>query len=254
MKKVFIALTAIIALASCKKENVTNPTNPGATKTLAKFTHVYDNGTPDTEEYIFGTNGKIASIKKTDRTEIFNFVSATSLEVTERFNADNTINSIRYCELNDKGFVTQIVIKSGSGTVLGTYNYTYDAEGYQTGKKLTYPNGNTWEDFFTYADGNLINEKSYNNSVLNDYTDITYDNTKANKTRLTNYSDYWNVPNMFGKGTKHMKSEMKRYNAAGTLTSHIQYTNELDADGYPVKITTNYPLQSKQAVSTYSYQ
>jgi hypothetical protein len=254
MKKLIIALSAIIAMASCKKENVPDPAVPAVNKMLAKVNYVYDNGTPETDDFTFGMDGKITSIKTNDRTHTFNFISAASLAVTERANSSNAIISTRQCDLNDKGFVTQIVVKNAAGVVSGTYNYTYNADGYQTGNKLTYPNGDTWEDVYTYTDGNIVSVKTYKNSVLNDYTDITYDNTKTNKTQLTNYADYWDLPNLFGKGAKYLKSEMKRYTASGVLTFHIQYTNELDADGYLLKQTNNYVLTGKQGIFTYTYK
>jgi Domain of unknown function (DUF4595) with porin-like fold len=254
MKKLLFSIFAVAAMASCKKEKISDPANPVVTKNIAKVNYVYDNGTPETDEFTFGTDGKIASIKSNDRTHTFNFISAASLEVTERVNTSNAIIAIRYCELNEKGYITKMVVKNAAGTISGTYNYMYNAEGYQTGNKLTYPNGDTWEDVHTYADGNIISVKTYKNNVLNDYTDLTYDNTKANKTRVTNYAEYWDVPGLFGKGAKHMRSELKRYNASGTLTFHIQFTHELDADGYPVKQTNNYVLQGKQGIFTYTFK
>ena len=251
MKKVFIALTAIIALASCKKENVSNPAAIG--KTLSKTAYVYNGNTPETEEFTFGTNGKIASIKMNDRTETFNFVSATSLEVTERDNSNNSILNTRHCVLNDKGFVTQIVVKNASGTISGTYDYTYNAEGYQTGRQTTYPNGDIYKNEFSYANGILISSKSYKNNVLNSYTNITYDSSKANKTRLNFWSSYWNVPGLFGKETKYLLSETKGYNNSNTLISHDQYTYELDADGYPLKETHNFVLTGKLGVKNFTF-
>lgn len=251
MKNLFIALAAIIALASCKKENVSNPAT--GSKTLSKTSYVYNGNTPETEEFTFGANGKIVSIKENDRTHTFNFVSATSLEVTERSNSNNSILNTRHCVLNDKGFVTQIVVKNANGTISGTYDYTYNAEGYQTGRQLTFPNGDIYNNEYSYADGNLISSKTYKNNVLNSYTNITYDNTKANKTRLNFWSSYWNVPGLFGKETKYLMSETKGYNNSNTLTSHDQYTYELDADGYPLKETRNYVLTGKLGVKSYTF-
>lgn len=251
MKNLFIALTAIIALASCKKENVSNPA--AVSKTLSKTSYVYNGNTPETAEFTFGTNGKIATIKENDRTNTFNFLSATSLEVTERDNSNNSILKTRHCVLNDKGFVTQMVFKNASGTITGTFDYTYNAEGYLTGKQFTDPNGEVWKYVYTYADGNLISDTTYQNNVLTNYSIITYDNTKANKTRLNFGVSYWDVQGLFGKETKHLISEMKRYNGSGTLTFHIQNTYELDADGYPLKETKKFVLQGTLGVKNYTF-
>ena len=251
MRKVFIALTAIIALSSCEKEDVSIPA--AISKTLSKTSYVYNGNTPETEEFTFDTNGKIVSIKENDRTHTFNFVSASSLEVTERSNSNSSIINIRHCVLNDKGFVTQMVVKNASGTISGTYDYTYNAEGFQTGRQLTYPNGDIYKNEYSYADGNLISSKTYKNNVLESHTNITYDNTKANKTRLNFWTSYWDVPGLFGKETKYLLSETKGYNNSNTLISHNQYTFELDADGYPLKETRNFVLTGKLGVKNYTF-
>jgi hypothetical protein len=257
MKKVIIAFTAIIAMASCKKENVTptpDPTPiPGATKNMTKFSRVFDNGTPDVYEYAYDAQGRVAAIKDADRTNTFDFVSAASLVVTERFNSDNSVAAIRECTMNEKGYVTKIVIKNAVGSLQGTNEYSYNAEGYVTNYKLTYLNGSTMEMVYVISDGNAVSLKQYDNNVLSSSAEFTYDNNRINKTGF-GITYYWSVPNLFGKCSKNMQIENKAFNAAGTLNWHTQSSFEFDAAGYPTMQTINYPLLGKQGVNTFSYQ
>jgi hypothetical protein len=255
MKKVFIALTAIIAMASCKKENVATVVTPPVTsaKKLVKSTYVYDNATPETEIFNYDAQGRIATIKGDESTETFEFLSASSLVVTERFNNNNAVAAIRECSLNDKGYITKIVVKNSVGNISGTYDYIYNADGYMTNSKLTYPSGNTSETIYVISDGNMVSSKLYQNNVLSNNSQNTYDVTKVNKTGLS-YANYWSLSNCFGKSAKNLMSESKSYNAANTLTWHVQFSYDIDADGFPIKLTSNYLLQNKAGVDTYVYQ
>ncbi len=254
MKKVVIALTAIVIMASCKKENV-KPAAPIVTagKNLMKFVTVYDNGAPETETYTYDSKGKIAMAKSDIFTETFNFESATSLVVTSRFNSNSNLQATRECTLNGKGYVTKIVVKNSIGGFEGAYDYTYNADGYMTGRKLTYPSGTTYESFIEITDGNAVSFKTNKNNVLNANTIISYDNIKTDKTQLSNLS-YWNVNSLFGKGSKNLKIESKHFNVSGTIVSHEQHAYELDAAGYQAKLITKYLETGKQEIFSYTYE
>lgn len=255
MKKMIIAALGIVMLASCKKEKVSPAAVPvpAANKNLIKFTNVVDNGTPETETYTYDANGRIATLKDDDYMETFNFVSASSLVVEKRTNADNSLLNTKECTLNDKGYVTKIVIKNSVGTLQGTYDFSYNADGYMTAQKLTYPSGATVDQEYEISNGNTVSSKLYYDNVLNASRTITYDNTKTDKTQL-GFAYYWQVPGLFGKGSKNLKSEFKQLNTSGTLTFHAQYSYELDAAGYPTKQINNYLLTGKQGVYTFIYQ
>jgi YD repeat-containing protein len=257
MKKVIIALTALVAMASCKKEDVTTAVTPtpvpSVTKNLVKYTNSYDNATPETEMYTYDAQGRIAEIKKDDRTVTFNFVSATSLAETQRWNTNNDIIVTQEYTINDKGYVTKIIKKSPAGIPYFTYDYTYNADGYMTSQKGTFDNGSNFETVYVINDGNVVSYKDYQDGILKGNVIYNYDNTKINKTGLS-YSGYWNLKKLFGKSSKNMVSEYKYFNASGTLTYHLQFAYELDTDGYPVKQTANYVLQGKQRVNTFIYQ
>ncbi len=51
-----------------------------------------------------------------------------------------------------------------------------------------------------------------------------------------------------------MVEELKIFNASGALTWHTKHSYDMDANGYPAKVTNNYLLDSKQGFETYVYQ
>jgi hypothetical protein len=254
MKKLIIAITAVVAMASCKKENIVSPATMGTVnKNLVKAIYVYDNGTPDTDTYTYDGQGRISIFKEDARTTTFSYVSATSMVATERSNSDNSLLQTKECELNDKGYVTKMLFKNPAGTVTVTVEYTYNTDGYITSAKTSYSGGTISETVYSIDNGNVGSYKLYYNGVLNNTVAYTCDMTKLNKRPFGN-GGYWNVPALFGKPLKNLVAEYKFYDAANTLTGQGQTIYDLDADGYPVKETTNYPLTGKQAVATFTYQ
>jgi hypothetical protein len=259
MKKLIIALTAIVAMASCKKESITIAPTPEPTpivavnKNMVKSVRVFDNGTPQTEDFNYDAQGKIVTLKNDNRTSFFNFVSASSLVVTEKNNADNSLYRTYESTLNDKGYVTKIVIKNAAGIFVYSYDFTYNAEGNIINQKSTYPNGSTIEEIYVIVDGNPISSKLYYDNVLSNSREYVYDATKVDKTKLS-FTGYWSIPGLFGKSPKNLRLEFKDFNPSGTLTWHSKMSYDIDADGYPVKQTTDFILQGKLGVTTFSYQ
>lgn len=253
MKKVLIALSAIVVMASCTKENAVNPTSPAATKALVKSTYVWDNGTPENNEFTYDAGGRISMQKNETRTYAFNYVSATSLIVTERKTIDNSLHQTIECILNDKGYVTNMTYKNPAGTLTYTYTYTYNTDGYVIRVVGATPAGSGYEVDYTIVNGNAIASKNYNNGVLNYSGEYTYDNSKTNKT-TGGHAGYWPSLTLFGKRSKNLLVDYKAKDPAGAITWHTQYAYEMDAAGYPAKQTTTNVLNSKQGVETYIYQ
>lgn len=253
MKKVIIALTTIVTMVSCKKENVVIPTNPAATKVLVKSNYVWDNGTPEINEFTYDTVGRISMQKNQTRTYTFNYVSATSLIVTEKKTIDNSLHQTQECTLNEKGYITKMIFKNPGGNVTYTYNYIYNSDGYVTRLEGVGTVGGGYEVDYTIVNGNAISSKNYNNGVLNYSGEYIYDNSKINKT-TGGHAGYWPSPTLFGKRSKNLLIDYKAKNPAGAITWHTQYAYEMDATGYPAKLTTINVLDSKQGVETYIYQ
>lgn len=250
MKNLFFVLGTVVLLASCKKDSAVNPT---ATKNLVKATYVWDNQTPEIDEYTYDTKGRIATHKDDSRTETFNYVSPALLVVTRKNNADNSLNRTYECTLNDKGLMTKMLMKDPAGVVTYTYNYTYNADGYMIRLEGIQPVGTGYEVDYTIVNGNVVSSTNYNGGVLNRTGQYIYDNSKINKASGS-HGGYWPSSTLFGKASKNLLSEYKSISPAGALTWHTQYNYVLDANGYPVKLTTTNVLEGKQGVDTFIYQ
>ena len=252
MKKLFLILSVAAAFTSCKKDSTVTPP-PSVTKNLVKATYVFDMDPPKIDEYTYDGQRRITVHKQDTRTSTFNYVSAISLVVTVRNNTDNSLYRTNECTLNDNGYITKLIIKDAAGALIFTYDYTYNADGYITKVKGTYPSGNILEFDYTIVNGNVVSARNYTGGVLSYSGEYTYDNSKINKTP-GGHAGSWQSHYLFGKRLKNLIVEYKSFNPAGTLTWHTQTSYVMDADGYPVKETTFYVLQGKQAVDTFIYQ
>jgi Domain of unknown function (DUF4595) with porin-like fold len=258
MKKLLIVLSAATVFASCKKEDAIMPLTTvtptsTVTKKLTKNVYVYDTDAPQTAAYTYDAQGRVSVYKQQNSTTTFNYVSASLMIATDRSNTDNSVMGIRDCELNAMGYVTKILVKNLAGEITYTYQYTYNTDGYMTSRKGTYPNGSNHEIVYVISGGNAVSSKLYYENILDSHSEYTFDNTKFNKSDFT-HGSYWYSHGLFGKRSKNLMSEIKTHNASGTLTWHALVTFEMDADGYPVKQTSVFPLQGKQAVDTYTYE
>ena len=256
MKKIIIAVTAILAMASCKKENTLSSLTPAPTagKSIRKNIYVYNNGTPYTINYTYDAKGRITEIKEDDWWYTFNFVSASSLTITIRKTADNSLDGTRECSLNGKGYVTNIVLKNASGTITGNTVYTYNADGYVVSNKWASALSSTGYEFkYTIADGNVVKVENFYNGTFSNTYQYSYEGNKINKSNFS-YSGGWAVQNLLGKNSKNLVAATKGFDPAGNLTYDSKITYELDTDGYPVKETTDNLLTGKQSVNTYIFQ
>jgi hypothetical protein len=255
MKKIILVLSAAIFFASCKKDSsvVPDPT-PGVTKKLMKATYVYDNNAPEIDMYVYDGQGRLSVATEDTRNETFDYVSATSLIVTQRKNADNSLIQTKECTLNEKGYITKIVFKNPAGVHTYTYDYTYNPEEYMVKVKGSNPTNNSfYETEFTIIDGNMVSSKAYFDGVLTYNREYIVDPTRVNKGTY-DYENYWDGTTMFGKKQKNLLKECKIFDMSGTLTWHTKNNYEVDGDGYPVKITTDYILHGTKSVETNIYQ
>lgn len=255
MKKIIFVLSAVVFFASCKKDSSqgTDQT-PGVTKKLMKATYVYENYAPEIMTYAYDGKGRVSVITDDDRYETFDYISATSLMVTQRKKADNSLMQTKECTLNEMGYITKIVIKNATAVHTYTYDYAYNAEGYMVKVKGSNPvSSSNYEVEFTIAAGNMVSSKAYFDGVLTYNREYIADQTKINKGGF-DYNAYWNGTNMFGKKQKNMLLEFKSTNLSGALTWHTKHNYEIDANGYPVKLTTDYILDGTKEIDTYIFQ
>ncbi len=250
MNKLFIIFISFIALFSCQKDaNL----NPAAIKSLAKVTYVWDNGTPDIQEFTYDPQGRLAVVKDNDQTATFNYVSPLSLVVTAKKNISNTPYRTFNCTLNSKGYITKISMINPDGTLHYTYNYTYNTEDYIIKTEGIPPTGIGFATEYVIQNGNVISSKNFNGNVLGYSGQYTFDNRLENKTGF-GHTGYWYSNRLFGKGLKNMLVDYKSVSPTNTITWHTQYKYELDKDGYPLTSTTVNVLDKKQGIETYIYK
>lgn len=251
MKKILFVLSAAIFFASCKKDSSVNSFS-GETKKLMKTTYVYDSYPAENTSFTYDAKGRVSVIAEDDYTESFNYISATSILVTERNNADNSVKRTKECTLNEKGYINQIIFRDPAGVQTYSYNYTYNAEGYII-KQIGQGVGGNTEFEYTITNGDVVLAKLYYDGVLNYTGHYFVDENKLNKCQF-GYGGYWSTTELFGKPSKHFLKEYKSINPSGTTTWHTKYDYEIDANGYPVKLTTDYILSGTKGIDTYTFQ
>ena len=253
MKKLCIALAAIIVMASCKKESTvtTAAPQPVAEKKLAKFVRVYNGNAPETYEYFYDNQGRLQQSTTDNYSTEYNYLSATKIVVTNKVKSTGNIQNVAECTVGADGRVEKVVYKTDAGFVIYTVNYTYDTEGFLI-RSETVNNGGTSSYEYTIANGNCVSRKSFNNGVLKDIT--VYKHSAQNAIVNYNYTGFVKGQPLFGKTPKNLTEEVKTTNVAGTLTWHTRITSQLDAAGYVTSETTENILQGTQGTTTFTYQ
>ena len=168
-----------------------------------------------------------------------------------RKKSDNSIDRIYDCTMNSHGAITEMLFKENN-VINYNYQFEYNSDGYLTKIKGINP-GYTYEEYFEIVDGNVASSKLYYDGVQSSNRQYFPDNTKPNKTFFSTWT-YWPSATLFGKPSKYHLKEFKDFNMSNTLTWHSKYMIETDAQGYPVKITTDFILQGTKGVTNYSFQ
>jgi hypothetical protein len=252
VNKIFIIFISIFALSSCQKDTELIPTS-SKTKSLAKFTYVWNNGTPEIEDFTYDAQGRVTVIKGEEQTSTFNYVSASSLVVTAKNNSDNSPYRSFNCTLNSKGYITKISMFNPDGTLYYTYNYTYNSDDYIIKTEGVPPTGTGYYAEYVIQNGNVVSSKNFNGDVLSYTGKYTIDSSLENKTGF-GHTGYWVSNKLFGKGYKNMLVEYKSFSPSNALTWHMKYEHDLDADGYPLFTTSLNVLQNKKGIETYVYK
>ncbi len=175
MKKIFFVLSAAIFFASCKKNSSADiDLGNGVTKKLMKATYVYDTDAPENTSYTYDDKGRLSAITDDNRTETFSYASVTSLLVTARKNSDNSLVNTKECAINEKGNITEIIIKNEAGVQTDVYKYTYNAEGYIIRFQATGTSGG-YEMEYTIADGNVVSSNLSYGGVFSSVRKYSFD-------------------------------------------------------------------------------
>ena len=139
------------------------------------------------------------------------------------------------------------------GTLNYTYNYTYNSDDYITKTEGIPATGIGFTAEYVIQNGNVVSSKNFNGDALSYTGKYTFDSSLENKTGF-GHTGYWYSNKLFGKGYKNMLVEYKSFSPSNTLTWHMKYEHDLDADGYPLSTTSLNVLQNKKGIETYVYK
>lgn len=251
MKKTIFAIASVLVLASCKKEKDVTAPAP-AEKKLTKVVNVYNGGTPETNDYTYDAQGRLLTMVNNSSIEEYAYPTASKITMTRRNKSNNSIQNILDYSVNADGRITILETKNPSGTVIGTTDYVYDAQGYIQRVTYTYNGSSPVYYEYTVNNGNYTGQKFYSNGTLSSTTTFTVDTSKS-FVSLFNAGGNFPSRTLFGKPAKNPVVETRTVDAAGTVTWLSQTSFQLDAAGYILSSTINYPLLGTQGISTYTY-
>lgn len=257
MKKLFIALTAIVVMASCKKEKVTPPvveSAPAFDKQLKTESVTYSDGSYELLNYSFDARGRMTSFKKEYPNAVgakaFDYSTPGKIIVNQTYNNTPTLNYD--CTENSKGYITNMTIKLANGSLYQSEKFTYDANGYIIRKEMTNATGDIRHFETNVVNGNITEFKFYENGVLNYTASLTYDLTKYNSL-MSPIGSNWEGSS-FGKPSKNLMTSYKITRPDGAVSLHMQYNNQLDAAGYLAKRISTDLLENKSFETVYTFQ
>lgn len=251
--KVITTTLLLMAVASCKKQATITavPSNPKAGKKFVQVDYMYGNVIDDASKYTYDNSGRIISNIEINYTHYFEYQSPSKLLVTRKSNSDNSIIRTFEAMLNEKGFITSMITKDKTGTILENTSIIYDSEGYLI-KHFTQAANSSYGREYVIENGKLISGKKFNNAVQTGNTVYMVDASKENKQSFTAFG-YWHSQNLFGKPLKYLVNEAKEFDAAGVLKWHTKNSYERDADGDVTKITTQFVSDGTTGVTLYKY-
>jgi hypothetical protein len=253
LKNLTAALIIMTAVASCKKERISNsgPQTP-AEKKMTEYTWVFDNGTPTTNFYEYDHSGRLITQKTINTICYFNYIGVDQLVITEKKTSDNSLRGTYECTLNNKGAITNMVFKNAANVVQTIHEMSYTSSGYL--KKIKEASTNAvYEEEFEFVNDMPVSSKVYYDGVLYYSRQYFYDETQQNKTPVSHWYD-WPSKTLFGNIYKYKLIEYKSLKADGSLHWHTKTLHETDANGFTLKETTDFLHLNKKGVGTYVYQ
>ena len=251
--KLITAALIIIAAVSCtkSKNEVPQPPQEMTAKKLMSLTYVYENNPAVTAELTYDAQGRLAVYKYPDYSLFFSY-AGSKLNIVGKKIPDGQPDRYIECDLNEKGAIVKQVNKRADNTVDGISEYTYDATG-QMIKHISTDGPDTYEEAFTYANGNPVSSTLIENGVPAGRRENYYDEKILNKAPFATVY-YWASDKLFGKTTRNMLIGSKTFDANNVLTSETKQVYELDANNYPFKGTANFLPSGVKMVTSYTFQ
>lgn len=258
MKKLLFSLAALVALASCKKENNVNPPDPhdqpAAAKRLTNYTWSYNNQTAY-ENYAYDAQGRLTTVTRKLDFDEFDYSQSNMIVVTTKNISDNSIKYHNECNLDATGRIVKQTNYNLANVKTGIFEYVYNADGTISKRKYINLGANAYVSEYecTYENGNQVLEKYYKNGILETTTERKFDLNKPNRDPWGLFGN-WPSEKWYGKGCKNVVKEFIGKKPDGSIIGHTIFSYEFDADGYPVKVIEVYPITGGNRVAFYSYE
>ena len=251
MKHYLIAVLSAGIFASCSKQNSTGPGTPAPQE--KKLVEIKNLTIPaDSRVFSYDQQGRL--VKKEASTQYWTYEYQPGKLIVASFNKATAalIGSVEY-SLDQKGRTVSAAIKNNVGNTNYTQSTEYDANGYLVKLKEVYPNNTIDETFYTIINGNATHEEFRVNGAVSDVTDYFYD--PLIKAKLyTSMGSSWEVPGLYGKGFTNEVVGFKRYNNMNILVFQRASSFVLNADGYVIKRTDNFPITNVSYDYEFTYQ
>ncbi|RXK58768.1 DUF4595 domain-containing protein [Lacibacter luteus] len=229
MKHFIILLAAVIAFASCKKDNQSNPVEK-VSKQMTSFKITHSDGKARTNTYSFDDQNRIIVDAYENGKTTYSYPEKNKIIEQDYFN--NAPTTSKVFELDERGLVVKGWEKNAAGTIVAELAYEYDKNNYMV--KYTYSRPNyLYEAFYTIENDRLLSVKKYLNNAIDGHYAMMYDNAMPYKGDPM----YWTLPHatVFGRRSAWLPSGEKGYSATNVLLYDLRYNWTFDKDGYPVQ-------------------
>jgi hypothetical protein len=253
MKKIIAIIIIATSVVSCKKENTIDPPVIPPAKKLVEIK--YQEYPGSNLVYSYDNLGRV--ITQESSGSKYSYAYSPGKCVYENYSkAQNRIYITGDYTLDNSGLVSYSM-----QTVFGTPNtsytfesfFEYDAWGHVINWKFKYSNSPTQhERKYTYTDGNLTEVKNLANGNIVTIDKFTYSNI-PDKLNVNTASDISSVKNLYGTGNKNLRAALETYDINNIKVSEGTLTYEMDAQGYPAKLTYHDVLNNKDTHTTYYY-
>lgn len=238
MKKVFTVLSALVMLASCKKDKNVQPNPVNGNKKLVKYTQPAYNYEQLME---YDAQGRITKEDESN-SDLYTFTyGANSFTLKAIRKSENNRVVIDFSgTLDAKGRIVTVTglqqyAQNNPQNVI--FNYEYNADGYLVKLTKDFSTNPDYKYEFSYTNGDLTESKYFENGVYKHSIFYEYYLDKPEKTELTQfYSLGPQVTMLEGKPNAHLTKHAKLINANNTVSWTYDYSYDLDAEGYPVKM------------------
>jgi YD repeat-containing protein len=254
MKRIFQLIIVCLAIASCSKDKTT--ITPPPVLAEKRLTQYNSQEQPDgNSTFTYDGQGRLSS-QETQSNKYTYTYGPNSIHVEYFFKpAGKVIEKTDYV-LNNQGLAISATVQDISipNKIITTHEtFDYDATGhllnwkYEYGPipehheiKQTWVNDNMVEHSHT-RDGQLLNTYKYT------YSNIPY---KLNLDLTSSVSFQFG---QFGKKNKNLREGVQYFNANNVMTTSATYAYDLDAEGFPVKVTFHNNVSNVDSHNFYVY-